>query len=98
MRQQASLQQRNGELAKEIAELRDDVAYLQSDSYVEQAARTVLLWGRPGEKLIISRDNPLPAAPTPTPPPATIDTSSLCRLWQPVPLVYCKPGVCFLSP
>ncbi len=68
MRQQATLQARNEELSRDIAKLRDDVEYMQSDSYVEQAARSVLLWGRPGEKLIISRDGPLPAASTPTPP------------------------------
>jgi len=46
----------NTGLSREIEKLRGDVRYLQSDGYIELAARTILLWGRPGEKLIISFD------------------------------------------
>jgi cell division protein FtsB len=62
-RQQVTLQHKNTELLQDIDRLQKDVQYMQTDSYIEQAARTVLLWGRPGEKLIISSSPAAQATP-----------------------------------
>ena len=66
-RQQVALQEKNQALLLDIDRLQKDVQYMQSDSYIEQAARTVLLWGRPGEKLIISGSAATQATPIATP-------------------------------
>jgi cell division protein FtsB len=67
-RQQVAAQEKNQYLQREIERLQKEVLYMQSDSYIEQAARTVLLWGRPGEKLIIS------SAATTAPMPTAVPT------------------------
>ena len=46
-----------------IEQMRDQIEYMQSDAYVEIAAKSMLLWGRPGEKLLI----PLSKSPQPSP-------------------------------
>ena len=66
-RQQVAALEKNEILMRDIERLQKDVQYMQSDSYIEQAARTVLLWGRPGEKLIITRVGSAPATPSPLP-------------------------------
>jgi len=65
-RQQAKMTTTHAELVQTIDKLRSDVEYFQSDSYLEQAARS-MLWGRPGEKLIIPLNDPSPPRPAATP-------------------------------
>ena len=36
--------------------MKGEIEYLRSDGYVEMEARRNLLWGLPGEKLIITQD------------------------------------------
>ena len=62
----AELQARRVDLRQQIDKLTGDINYMQTDSYVEQAARTMLLWGEPGEKLIITLgDSSSTATPVP---------------------------------
>lgn len=68
--QQHALEQKQKELIDKREQLRAEIEYMQSPSYVEQAARTMLLWGPPGETLIVSTDVALPTpttVPTRTP-------------------------------
>ena len=67
--QLSDLQSQRTTLQQEIATENGNISYMQTDSYIEQAARTMLLWGRPGEKLIISPDGAQPTAPTAAPQP-----------------------------
>lgn len=66
-RSQANLVARQSDLAQTIVTLRSDIEYLQSESYIEQAARSTLLWGRPGEKLIVPLGAPSQSNPAATP-------------------------------
>lgn len=66
-RQQTAMSTTLSDLSKTIETLSVEVEYVQSDSYLEQAARG-MLWGRPGEKLFVplnDTDAPKPQA-TPT--------------------------------
>lgn len=67
--QLAGLQEKRSEILADIDRLGGDVSYMQTDSYIEQAARTMLLWGRPGEKLLISPDGTLTTSTTTQPRP-----------------------------
>jgi len=62
--QQHALLQKQKELIDKREQLGAAIEYMQSASYVEQAARSMLLWGPPGETLIITTDEA--ALPTPT--------------------------------
>jgi cell division protein FtsB len=50
----AALLKAQHDLETKISQLQNDITYLQSDSYVETAARQTLMWGHPGDKLILS--------------------------------------------
>lgn len=63
--QLADLQDQRISIQQQIDKLTGDIKYMQTDSYIEQAARTMLLWGRPGEKLIISANDGALTTPTP---------------------------------
>jgi cell division protein FtsB len=51
-------------LNQQIADKQDEIKYLESASYLEKAARTILMWGRQGERILIG------AASGATSPPA----------------------------
>lgn len=61
------LEQQRQSLVAQIDDLNGQIRYMQSDSFIEKAARSMLLWVRPGEKLII----PLDDKPSPPPTPAS---------------------------
>ena len=65
--QQAALVRTHRDLEGKISQLQEDITYLQSDSYVEKAARQMLIWGHPGEKLIMTK-SVKSYTPTPTQP------------------------------
>ena len=65
-RQQAAMVNDYNRLQQTIEDLRAEVEYIQSDSYLEQTARS-MLWGRPGEKLIVPLEDTAPPRLQPTP-------------------------------
>lgn len=65
-RQQAAMIDAHRALLQTVDDLQVQADYFQSDSYLEQAARS-MLWGRPGEKLIIPLSDAAPNRPAPTP-------------------------------
>lgn len=67
LRDQAALERSNVELTTRIATLREQTAYMQTDSYIEQAAREMLLWGPAGARLVIIDERQDTAAPIATP-------------------------------
>ncbi len=67
VRQVTELEAVNNDYTMQIEQMRDLIEYMKTDAYVEVAAKSTLLWGRPGEKLLIPlKDTPLPS-PTPVP-------------------------------
>lgn len=51
------LQEKKGQLEEENAKLKEDVAYVQSDYYIEKVAREELQKAKPGEQVVILPDN-----------------------------------------
>lgn len=50
------LQEKKGQLEEENAKLKEDVAYVQSDYYIEKVAREELQRAKPGEQVVILPD------------------------------------------
>lgn len=65
-RQQATMIGAHADLVQTVEDLRVQAEYFQSDSYLEQAARS-MLWGRPGERLIVPLSDAGPSKPSATP-------------------------------
>lgn len=51
------LQKKKGQLEEENAKLKEDVAYVQSDYYIEKVAREELQRAKPGEQVVILPEN-----------------------------------------
>lgn len=51
------LQEKKGQLEEENAKLKEDVAYVQSDYYIEKVAREELQRAKPGEQVVILPEN-----------------------------------------
>jgi cell division protein FtsB len=53
------------QLDQQIADKTDEIKYLESTSYLEKAARTLLMWGRQGERILISVSSSMTSPPAP---------------------------------
>lgn len=51
------LQEKKDQLEEENAKLKEDVAYVQSDYYIEKVAREELQRAKPGEQVVILPEN-----------------------------------------
>lgn len=51
------LQEKKGQLEEENTKLKEDVAYVQSDYYIEKVAREELQKAKPGEQVVILPEN-----------------------------------------
>lgn len=51
------LQEKKRQLEEENAKLKEDIAYVQSDYYIEKVAREELQKAKPGEQVVILPDN-----------------------------------------
>jgi cell division protein FtsL len=63
--QEIATMQNIEDLDQQIADKQDEIEYLESTSYLEKAARTLLMWGRQGERILISASSGMTAPPLP---------------------------------
>ncbi len=70
MQEEGALHQTLADLDREEASLLEDIRYMLTDSFIEKAAREILLWVKPNERLVIIVGGQPDQAPRMTPTPA----------------------------